>query len=146
MSRWLCILCCSAVLAASELAIERAWARASLPGAEAGAVYALIRGGARDDRLVAASSPVCAHCEVHEHVRDQRGLMQMREVAGGLAIPAGAALELQPGGYHIMLIGLHQPLRVGQRFPLTLQFAQAGPRELTVEVLAPWAMSWDDRE
>ncbi len=58
--------------------------------------------------------------------------MQMREVAGGIPLPAGAEVSFQPGGYHVMLLELPRQLKGGEQFPLTLRFEKAG--ELTVEV------------
>jgi len=60
-------------------------------------------------------------------------VMRMREVNGGVALAAGSQVKFMPGGYHIMLMGLKQPLKAGDRFPLTLKFAKAG--SVTVEVL-----------
>lgn len=146
--RWAGAWLCGAVLAlgAAEPAVLDPWARASLPGAEAGAVYLRLVGGDADDRLVAARAELCAVTEVHEHVRDAEGVLRMRAVAGGIPVPARATVELKPGGYHIMLIGLQRPLRRGERIPLTLVFERAGERRIEAEVLAPWAMSADDRD
>jgi copper(I)-binding protein len=67
-------------------------------------------------------------------------VMKMRPVAG-LDIPAGQSVDLKPGGEHIMLIGLHQPLREGQSFTLTLNFEKAGPRTVSVAIEKAGAMS-----
>jgi copper(I)-binding protein len=61
------------------------------------------------------------------------GVMKMRQV-DGIDLPAGKTVALKPGGYHIMLTGLAQPLAAGQSFPLTLDFAKAGARQVTVSV------------
>ena len=60
------------------------------------------------------------------------GTMQMRELAGGLPIPADGTAVLKPGSYHVMLIGLKKPLKEGETFPLTLTFEKAG--KITVDV------------
>jgi copper(I)-binding protein len=70
--------------------------------------------------------------------------MRMREIEGGLAIPAGSKVEMKPGGYHVMLIGLKQKLEEGQGFPLTLTFATTG--ELTVEVKVEKSPSHDMKD
>ena len=68
------------------------------------------------------------------------GVMQMRQLADGLAIPAGGSVALKPGSYHVMLIGLKKPLAAGETFPLTLTFAKAGNISVTVPVQAMGAM------
>jgi hypothetical protein len=62
------------------------------------------------------------------------GVMRMREVAGGLALKAGQRFELKPGGYHIMMMDLKQPVKAGDRVPLTLTFKQANGRQTTTQV------------
>ncbi len=92
-----------------------------------------LKGGAQDDKLVGLSAPVADTVQVHES-SSQGGVMRMRQVTGGLPIPAGKTVSLHPGGYHIMMIGLHAPLVAGQSFPLTLTFAHAAPVTVTVTV------------
>ena len=87
------------------------------------------------DRLIGVSSDVAAKVQIHE-MKVINGIMQMREVSDGLAIPAGASVTLKPGSYHVMLIGLKKPLIAGQTFPLTLTFAKAGNISVTVPVQA----------
>ncbi|HYZ40658.1 MAG TPA: copper chaperone PCu(A)C, partial [Stellaceae bacterium] len=84
------------------------------------------------DRLVSASTPAAKKAELHT-MSMQGMVMKMRPLAG-LDIPAGQPVALKPGGEHIMLLGLKQPLREGQSFPLTLDFAKAGQRTVTVSV------------
>ena len=84
------------------------------------------------DKLVAASSPVAQKAELH--TMSMSGMvMKMRPIAG-IDIPAGQAVTLQPGGMHIMLVGLAKPLKTGQTFPLTLTFEKAGSRTVNVAV------------
>src|SRR3546814_7663300 len=78
-------------------------------------------------------SPVAEHVEIHEHVMDGNA-MRMRPV-DGVPLPAGGMAELQPGGYHVMLIGLKHPLKQGEHFPLTLTFEKAGTVTIEVPVL-----------
>jgi periplasmic copper chaperone A len=66
----------------------------------------------------------------------ENGVMQMRELGGGLSIPAGGSVVLKPGSYHVMLIGLKKPLTAGETFPLTLTFEKAGNVSITVPVQA----------
>jgi copper(I)-binding protein len=78
----------------------------------------------RDDRLIAVSSPVAGEGQIHE-MKVANGMMSMAELEDGLALPAGEAVALQPGGNHIMLIGLKQPLVAGEQVSLTLTFEHA---------------------
>ncbi|KQX20890.1 MULTISPECIES: copper chaperone PCu(A)C [unclassified Sphingomonas] len=125
-------------LAAAPLRIETPWLRETPPAAETGAGYALIRnGGSKEDRLLGASSAVADAVEVHSMTMDG-GIMRMRPVAGGLAVPAGGSVALRPGGYHLMLTGLKRPLRRGETVEIRLRFARAGsvPIRFRVEPIA----------
>lgn len=122
----------SAALAQSgHVEVANAWARATPGKAETGAAYATIRSPTAD-RLVSVSTPVAKKAELHT-MSMQGMVMKMRPLAG-LDVAAGQAVTLKPGGEHIMLLGLNQPLREGQSFPLTLEFEKAGPRTVTVMV------------
>jgi periplasmic copper chaperone A len=114
--------------------VQQPWARATPKGASTGAVYmTLDNKSGSDDRLTGVSSDVAAKLQIHE-MSMTNGTMQMREVAGGLAVPAGGEVVLKPGGYHVMLMGLKKPLVVGESFPLTLTFAKAGNLSVNVTV------------
>ena len=115
----------------AQLEVNNAWARATPGKAENGAAYVTIQSPTAD-RLVAASSPVAKKAELHT-MSMQGMVMKMRPIAG-LDIPPGQPVTLKPGGEHIMLMGLNQPLREGQSFPLTLNFQKAGPRTVTVAI------------
>ena len=91
------------------------------------------------DRLTAAASDVAAEVQIHE-MSVVNGIMKMRQLTDGLAIPAGGSVTLKPGSYHVMLIGLKKPLTVGETFPLTLTFQRAGNISVTVQVKAMGAM------
>ncbi len=120
-----------------QLEVGNAWARATPGKSMTGAAYVTIRSPTAD-KLVAASSPVAKKAELH--TMSMSGMvMKMRPIAG-LDIPAGQAVTLQPGGMHIMLIGLAQPLKAGQTFPLTLTFEKAGERTVNVAVEKMGAM------
>jgi periplasmic copper chaperone A len=115
----------------AQLEVNNAWARATPGKAENGAAYVTIQSPTAD-RLVAASSPVAKKAELH--TMSMHGMvMKMRPIAG-LDIPPGQPVSLKPGGEHVMLLGLNQPLHEGQSFPLTLDFEKAGPRTVTVTV------------
>jgi copper(I)-binding protein len=97
-----------------------------------GAAYmAIANAGAEGDHLIAGSTDVAEVVEIHEIV-DVSGVMETRPLADGLEVPAQGEVILEPGGYHVMLIGLTRSLEPGMTFDLTLTFAQAG--EVTVPV------------
>lgn len=122
-----------AEIAAGDLVVTSAWARATPPGAKVGAAYVTIenRGGA-DDTLVALESPAAAMVEPHE-TAEADGVATMRPLTSPV-IAAGGQLEMQPGGVHLMLMGLAAPLKPGAALPLTLTFAKAGRVTIPVAV------------
>ncbi len=120
----------------ASILVEKPWARATPGGASTGAVYMTLDNKSNAaDRLIGASTDVAAKAQVHE-MKVVNGTMQMREVAGGLAIPAGGSVALRPGAYHLMLMGLKKPLKAGDSFPLTLKLEKAGEVTITVPVEA----------
>lgn len=90
----------------------------------------------RDDRLVAVSSPVAGEGQIHE-MKVANGMMSMAELKDGLPLPAGEAVALQPGGNHIMLMALKQPLAEGEMVSLTLTFENAPPMGIRARVAQP---------
>ncbi|WP_294644452.1 copper chaperone PCu(A)C [uncultured Aureimonas sp.] len=117
-----------------SIEIEHPWSRATPPGARTGAGYlALSNAGTTADRLVSAASPVAEKVEVHE-MTIVDGVMNMKQVAGGIEIPAGGEARLAPGGFHLMLIGIREPFKQGALVPVTLTFEKAGPVEVELEV------------
>jgi len=115
--------------------IMEPWARATAPTAKNGAAYfAIHNSGKMADKLVSASADVAKKVEIHTHI-NEGGVMKMRKVEGGIAIPAGGMAELKPGGYHIMFMGLHAPLKEGDSFPMTVTFEKAGAKKLTVKIM-----------
>jgi copper(I)-binding protein len=120
--------------------IEEAWARATPPGGKVGGAFVtLVNSGDTADRLVSAASPVAGRVELHTHIKDG-DVMRMREVEGGIPLPPGGTVKLQPGGFHIMLLGLNQGLAAGSSFPLTLTFEKAGGVQVDVPVQAMGSM------
>ncbi|WP_421708128.1 copper chaperone PCu(A)C [Algihabitans sp.] len=116
---------------AGAIHIDHPWARASIGMAKAGAAYMVLTNeGSETDRLISASSDVAESVELHTHLMDD-GVMRMRQIEA-IEIDPGTPSVLEPGGLHVMLIGLKQPLAAGESFPMTLTFEQAG--EVTVEV------------
>ena len=114
--------------------IRQPWARATVPGQSATGVFARVT--AREAaRLTGWSSPLAAVVEIHEMKMDGN-VMRMRALDSWLALPAGRAVDLKPGGYHVMLMGLKQALPEGSTVPLTLTFTDAQGRagEVTLQV------------
>ena len=116
-------------------AIEVSNARARFTTTDVGAIYLDIRSTGAGDRLVAASADLAAEVQVHEVVREG-GSSRMRPVADGIAIAAGGRVSLEPGGYHLMLLGVAEVPDAGDTFELTLQFERAGRVAVTVTVEA----------
>ena len=115
--------------------ITQPWARATPKGASSGAAYLTIaNNGKAPDRVSCVSSDLSAHCQIHTMTMEN-GVMKMRPVEGGLEIKPGETVTLKPGGLHVMLVNLKQPLAPGKMAEATLQFEKAG----TVKVEFPIA-------
>jgi copper(I)-binding protein len=107
-----------AVAFAQAVEVKDVWTRATAPGQKAAGVYMQLR-SARGATLVSAQSPVAGVVEIHEMTMEGE-VMRMRAVPK-LDLPAGEKVDLKPGGYHVMLIDLKQPLRKGEQVPVTLR-------------------------
>jgi len=123
--------------AADGPTVSQAWARATAPGVDVGAVYLTIDGGKTNDSLVSASSARAAMVHLHT-VEESGGVAKMRAV-DGIEVQAGKRVVLAPKGTHIMLMGLAKPLVAGETFPLELRFARAGELGVAVVVRAAGA-------
>ncbi len=128
------------VLAAGDaVEVKNAWARATVKGQMATGAFMTIT--AKDgSKLVGAASPVAGVAQVHE-MKMEGGVMKMAEVKGGLELPAGKTVELKPGGYHVMLMDLKEPLAKDTTVPVTLMFKDAKGVESKVELKMPVAMT-----
>ncbi len=120
---------------AQNVDVQGAWARATVPGQKATGAFMKITASA-DTKLVRVSTPVAALAEVHE-MKIEGGVMSMRPLDGGLLLPAGKAVELKPGGYHVMLMDLKLPLQKDSTIPLTLVFKDAAGKETRTELKVP---------
>lgn len=118
--------------AAAPVRAEQAWARATAPQQKVGGAYVTLISPI-NDTLIGGTSPVAARVEVHE-MRMEGDVMRMRELPDGLALPAGQAVALKPGGFHIMLMDLKQPLVPGQPVPVQLRFRTAPPLDLQLQI------------
>ena len=118
--------------------VTNAWARASAGRAGAGAAYFEVRNhGGKSDRLVSAKTDVSRMASLHAHVMKDNILRMVRVDA--LDVPAGGRATLKPGGHHVMLMGLAQPLMRGHSFPLSLTFEKAGTVTVEVVIMGPGA-------
>jgi copper(I)-binding protein len=123
---------------AGSLHIDHPWSRELPPNAPTAPAYFVVHNnGQQPDKLMSVRTPVAGRAELHEHVH-QGDMMKMQKV-DSVVIPAGDQAVFAPSGYHVMLFDLKQPLRDGDRFPLTLHFEHAGdlPVEVTVQRDAP---------
>jgi hypothetical protein len=127
---------CSSDAKGPNIEIEGAWARPSPKMAGAGAAYMTLKNsGGEADKLISASTTAAQVVELHESFMDENNVMKMRPVEGGaIQVPAGGSAELKPGGLHIMLIDLVEPLQSGTTIPLTLKFEKSGEVEIQVSV------------
>ncbi|WP_299480071.1 copper chaperone PCu(A)C [uncultured Roseibium sp.] len=128
---------------AGDLTLSKTWTRATPPKAKAGGGFVeIVNSGSEADRLVAASSDVAAKVEIHEmSVTD--GVMKMRELEDGIEIPAGETVTLQPGGLHIMFMGLNKSFEEGATVPVVLTFEKAGDVAIDLDVAKMGAKSMD---
>ena len=118
-----------------SLSIDHPFARATPPGAKTGGAFFVIENtGNTADKLIRVATPVAGATELHEMTMDG-GVMKMRAMTA-IDIPAGGKLELRPGGYHVMMLDLKQPLKAGDKVPLTLTFENAGSILVSVDVEA----------
>ena len=115
-----------------QISISGAWSRATVAGQSTAAVYLTIANkGGGDDKLLNASTPI-GQATLHSSTMDG-GVMRMRPLES-LDIPAQSTVQLKPGGTHIMVTGVKQPLIAGSSFPLALHFERSGNRTVTVSV------------
>lgn len=118
---------------AKGVTVAHPWARATPGGVKIGGAFLEMKAAkGHSDRLVSASSPVAGSVEIHNHIMDG-GIARMRRV-DGIKLPAGTSVVLSPGGYHVMLMDLKQPLKEGDLLKLTLVFEKAGPIEVDATV------------
>lgn len=124
----------AALAAAGEISVGSGWARAMLPGQPTGGGYLTITNtGSEPDRLVSVTSDAAGKVEVHR-MEMANDVMTMRAVEGGLEIPAGATVRLEPGGVHLMFMRVAEPFAEGGSVPLVLSFEKAGEVEVSLPV------------
>lgn len=124
---------CAAGAAQAQVQVEDPWVRGMVEAQKTTGAFMRLT-SAQTLKLVGASSPAAGVVEVHR-TSMEGGVMRMRRVEA-LELPAGQAVELKPGGYHVMLMQVKTPLKAGQTVPITLEFEANGKRE-SVTVQAP---------
>ena len=118
-----------------DLTVEHAWSKATIGAGRPGIFYVEIKNaGSTDDALVGIATPLAAKPMLHETVV-QDGIASMPH-AMSVPVPAGQSVQLSPGGYHGMLMGLTNALKEGDSFPVTLIFEKAGEVTMNVDVLS----------
>lgn len=121
----------------ADLKISEAMVRGMLPGQKVAGGFLTIRnGGTEDDRLVSVSSPIADRVEIHE-MSMQGDVMKMRPLKDGLPVEAGGAVELKPGGFHLMFMDVKQPVRAGASIAATFTFEKAGTVDIVLPVVDP---------
>lgn len=120
---------------AATVAFAGAMCRPTPNGRQMTGCYVTLTASA-DDRLLAVSSPRAGRVEIHES-KMENGMMMMTELRQGMPLPAGQVVALSPGGNHIMLLGVAEPMVEGQTVPLTLTFEKAAPVEVQAAVATP---------
>ena len=121
------------VATAQTVTVADAWVRATVAAQRATGAFLKLTVQGADATLIAASSPVAGVTQIHEMAMSD-GVMRMGEVKGGVPLKAGQIFELKPGGYHIMMMDLKQPVKPGDRVPLTLTFKQANGQQTITQV------------
>ena len=115
--------------------IGHPYARSTAAGQAMSSAYLSLKNAGKGDKLLSVSTPVASVVEMHSMSMDGN-VMRMRQI-DAIDLPAGQVVELKPGGLHLMLMGLKQPLATGSQFEMTLVFEQAGPVKVQVQVAAP---------
>jgi periplasmic copper chaperone A len=123
----------AAAAASAQVTVTDPWVRGTVTGQKATGAFMQLKSPA-DTALVAAASPVAKIVEIHE-MKMEGGMMKMNAV-DRLALPAGKAVDLKPGGYHVMLMDLVKPLKDGETVPLQLTFEDKAGKKQTLEVKA----------
>ncbi len=117
--------------ALAQVSVTGAWARPTVPGQMGTGAFMTLT--AKDGaRVVGAESPVAGVVEIHE-MKMEGNVMKMRAI-DALELPAGRAVELKPGGYHVMLLDLKQALKAGEKIPLSLRIETHDRRLVTLPV------------
>jgi len=112
--------------------IENGYTRATAPGQQVAGGFLKIENKGAADQLISASSPAAGEVQLHEMAMEGN-VMKMRQVKD-IAVPAGGAVELKPGGLHLMFVNIKAPFSTGETVPVKLTFAKAGEVEVKMPV------------
>jgi copper(I)-binding protein len=126
-------LAMSATAMADNVRVDTPWVRATAPGQKVAGGFMTLTADA-DMVLVGGSSPISKHIELH-YMRMEGGVMEMREMKE-IRLPKDKAVALEPGGLHVMFIGLRKPITEGQKVPLSLIVKSAGGKRKTITLEA----------
>ena len=119
-----------------HVSVSDAWALATVTGQPNGAVYFTVVSTAADTlQRIQVPNSIADHAEIHDAVTNAKGQMAMQEMSSGVTLEPGTAVTFTPGGKHVMLVDLAQPLAAGQTFDVTLEFAKADSVTLPVAVV-----------
>jgi copper(I)-binding protein len=132
----LMLAACAPAASGPTISVEALWGRSSPMVADAGAFYVNIKNtGTAADKLIGAKSDACGILELHETVDKGGGMMEMQPIAGqAIEIPAGGAVELKPGGMHVMCMMKKADFAAGTKLPLTLVFEKSGELKFEAEI------------
>ena len=119
--------------ASAEVTVRDAWVRGTVAGQTASGAFMTIT-STQDAKVVAASSPIAKSAEIHETM--MMGGVNHMHPAEALALPAGKAVELKPGGHHLMLMGLAKPIAAGTKVPIVLVVEDRQGKRSKVEIAA----------
>ena len=122
---------------AGAITIGHPHARATAAGQPTGSGFMTLINGGANDKLLSVSAEVSKAVELHE-MKMEGDVMKMRQIEG-IELGGGKTVELKPGGYHIMFVGLKAPLKAGDKFPVKLKFEKAGEATVEMTVEAPGA-------
>ena len=125
----------TAATVSAQVTVSDPWIRGTVPQQTATGAFMLLT-AQESSRLIGASSPAARSVEIHEMKMEENHVMRMRQIPE-LALPAGKVVELKPGGYHIMMMGLKQQMKEGDTVPITLEVETAGKQRKAVEVQVP---------
>ena len=134
MKRFIFLISLASLAASAQVTVSEPWVRATVPQQKATGAFMKLQ-STQDAKLISAKSPAAGIVEVHEMAMEG-GVMKMRAV-DVLALPMGKAVELKPGGYHVMLMDLKSQVKDGDAVPLTLTFETKDGKRQTLEVKAP---------
>ena len=130
---FVCLLLGASTWAHAEVTVKDAWVRGMVPAQNATGAFLTIT-SSEEAKLVGASTPVAKTVEIHNS--QMHGTMMHMEAVDSIKLPAGKAVELKPGGYHVMMMGIAKPVKAGDKVPLKLTLEDAKGKRSTVDVSA----------